>query len=67
MYVDLATMRPDNFAHYIESEPEALVDLVTLPLAGASAKRIKDLIQSRSLDGWPAVHDLQANIRLLAG
>jgi hypothetical protein len=34
MHVDLATMRPGNFADYVQSESEALVDLVTLPLPG---------------------------------
>jgi hypothetical protein len=66
-HVDLTTMCPGDFAYNIQVRALRPRRYVTLPLVGASSKRIKDLVQSRSLNDWPAVHHLQANLFLLAG
>ena len=50
-----------------KSQPEATVGIVAARLRRASLERIKNLVQSRSLDGRSAVHHLNVNVGLLAG
>ena len=47
-------MRPGNFAHDIQSEPEAAVGILAVRMRRASLEWIKDLVQSRSIDGRSA-------------
>jgi hypothetical protein len=55
-------MRPGNFVDDIQSEPKASVGGGVVLLRGASLEWMKDLIQDRTLNSWPAIPDLNENV-----